>query len=217
MSSKGVLPSKIANKQKRQELVLKQKRAQEKSKREERFRRRKEEDKNPRLRIERRARNIPATIERKRIWDKFESEDEDGLGLSVDVERIKRQKNDQQVEDKNAIEGQDIEDELRDDDAVDDDSMIDSGTDTDEDEAGKGKTRQKDPTATERATSPTRSTASTNLSLMPDALAAKFPTLFTQEPRTPKILITTSINSNLHYEAELLTTLFPNAVYIRVI
>ncbi|MCJ1332425.1 hypothetical protein MMC10_009118 [Thelotrema lepadinum] len=215
MSSKGVLPSKIANKQKRQELVLKQKRAQEKSKREERFRRRKEEDKNPRLRIERRARNIPATIERKRIWDKFESEDEDGLGLSVDVERIKRQKNDQQVEDKNAIEGQDIEDELRDDDAVDDDSMIDSGTDTDEDEAGKGKTRQKDPTATERATSPTRSTASTNLSLMPDALAAKFPTLFTQEPRTPKILITTSINSNLHYEAELLTTLFPNAVYIR--
>ncbi|KAL2001831.1 hypothetical protein VTN02DRAFT_1151 [Thermoascus thermophilus] len=82
----------------------------------------------------------------------------------------------------------------------------------------KSKDRKKSslPTATERATSPTHSTKSTNLNLAPEALAAKFPTLFTTEPPpTPKILITTSINSTLHHEAQILTSLFPNSVYIR--
>lgn len=56
---------------------------------------------------------------------------------------------------------------------------------------------------------------STNLDLTPEALAARFPSLFSLEsPPTPKILVTTSINSNLHNEARLLTTLFPNSVYI---
>ena len=216
MSSKSILPSKIGNKQKRQELVLKHKRAQEKLKREERFRRKKEEDKNPKLRVERRKRNIPATIDRKRQWDSVDSEDEDGLGLSVDVERIKRRKHDQELEEngldeENSIEGQ-REDARFDDDR---DSMIDSGTDTDGGEAEKQKKNpQAEPTSTERATSPTRSTASTNLSLIPEHLAERFPSLLADAPRTPKTLITTSINSNLHYEAELLTTLFPNAVYI---
>ena len=55
----------------------------------------------------------------------------------------------------------------------------------------------------------------TNLDLTPDSLALKFPTLFTDEaPPTPKILLTTSINSTLHEEANLLCTLFPNSVYI---
>ena len=216
MLSKGVSLSKIANKQKRQELALKQKRAQEKLKREERFRRKKEEDKNPKLRIERRKRNIPATIERKRQWDSVDSENEDGLGLSVDVERIKRQKHDKELEEKGHDDGNSIEDQMEDARFDSDrDSMIDSGTDTDVDEAEKQKRNPRaEPTLTERATSPTRSTTSTNLGLIPEHLAERFSSLFEQTNRTPKILITTSINSNLHYEAELLTTFFPNAVYI---
>jgi ribosome production factor 1 len=70
-----------------------------------------------------------------------------------------------------------------------------------------------------RALSPTRSTTSTNLSLAPAALAAKFPSLFlspdSPPPPPPKILITTSINSHLHDEATILTDIFPNSKYIR--
>jgi len=60
------------------------------------------------------------------------------------------------------------------------------------------------------------STTSTNLDLTPSALALKFPNLFSNpNPPTPKILITTSLNSTLHSEAELFCTLFPNSNYIR--
>jgi ribosome production factor 1 len=91
----------------------------------------------------------------------------------------------------------------------------DEEEDKNEEKASHGK-KSSLPTATERATEPTQSTRSTNLSLAPEALAAKFPTLFTEgPPPTPKILITTAINSNLHNEAEILTDLFPNSVYIR--
>ena len=70
--------------------------------------------------------------------------------------------------------------------------------------------------ATDRATSPTRSTTSTNLNIVPEALAAKFPTLFGADPTPePKILITTSINSTLHTEAGLLTSFFPNSKFVR--
>ncbi|PMB72961.1 Ribosome production factor 1 [Beauveria bassiana] len=48
-----------------------------------------------------------------------------------------------------------------------------------------------------------------------DSLGVIFPTLFTDiPPPTPKILVTTSLNSTLHEEAHLLTTLFPNSNYI---
>ncbi|KAL4883083.1 anticodon-binding protein [Aspergillus karnatakaensis] len=92
----------------------------------------------------------------------------------------------------------------------------------DEDEDGESKKENRGrkpsslPTATERATSPSQSTRSTNLNLAPEALAAKFPSLFSPESqRTPKILITTSLNSTLHHEGKILTNLFPNSVYIR--
>ena len=219
LSSKDAREFQTANKQKRQDLFIKQKKAKESAKREERFRRRKEEDKNPRLRLERRRHNVPLTIDRKRVWDEVDSDNEDGLGLSVDVERIKRKKvadgengeldlqvmGGSEAHEKTAAN---LEDDER-------DSMIESGTDTDEDEFEEGREQNEEKAASSmRAPSPTRSTTSTNLSLMPEALAAKFPTLFTSEPRVPKILITTSLNSNLHYEAELLTTLFPKSVYI---
>ncbi|KAI4147685.1 MAG: hypothetical protein LQ340_005433, partial [Diploschistes diacapsis] len=216
-SPNGALPFQTGNKLKRQELFIKHKKAKESLKREERFRRKKEEDKDPRLRLERRKRNVPSTIDRKRTWDDFDSDNEDGLGRSVDVERIKKQKPEDVEEDR--VHGVDDTVALKDQLSGEDDerdSMVDSSTDIEEDGAEEQETsRTKPPTLTDRATSPTRSTTSTNLSLMPEALAAKFPTLFTQEPRVPKVLkVTTSLNSTLHYEAELLTTLFPNSVYI---
>ncbi|KUI60356.1 Ribosome production factor 1 [Cytospora mali] len=46
--------------------------------------------------------------------------------------------------------------------------------------------------------------------------SADFPNLFNDEPpKMPKVLVTTSLNSTLHKEAEILTSLFPNSEYIR--
>ncbi len=214
ISSKASLDFKTANKEKRQALYIKQKRARDGITRDERFQRKREEDKDPRLREERLKRNVPLTLERKRVWDDVDRDAGDGLGLSVDVERLKRQK----VE----AEAAEAADELIEEGSLEDDrdSMIDPASDDEGDEAEPEKLEDhpKKPsrrTATERATSPTHSTMSTNLDLTPEALSAKFPTLFTTDPSpVPKVLVTTSINSNLHHEAQLLTTLFPNSVYI---
>lgn len=71
----------------------------------------------------------------------------------------------------------------------------------------------------QRASSPpARSTTSTNLSLAPAALTKNFPTLFLppeEQPPIPKILVTTSINSTLHHEADILIGLLPNSKYVR--
>ena len=203
LSSKGSGHISIANKQRRQDVFIKRKKAKESSRRDERFRRRREEDKNPRLRNERLQRNVPLTLDRKRVWDDVDSDTGEGLGVSVDVNRLKRQKLEE------AAESQDREKKTDDSDW---DSMIDTSSDT-EDEV---RAKPRDPrTPTERATSPTQSTGSTNLNLMPEALATKFPSLFSfSAPPMPKILITTSLNSTLHGQAQLLTNLFPNSVYI---
>ncbi|CAD0114841.1 unnamed protein product [Aureobasidium uvarum] len=169
-------PTKIGNKIKRKEQHVKTKRAKENTKRDDRLRRRRTEDKNPALREARRAKNIPQTIDRKRTWDTAgDGEESDKLGLSVDLNAIKRRK----VED-----------------------------DDDEEE-------QEDDEEATRAPSPTPSTAATNLSLTPEGLASKFPGLFEHNDKDPKVLVTTSINSFLHEEASLLTSLFPNSVYIK--
>ncbi|KAK4691312.1 ribosome production factor 1, partial [Lecanoromycetidae sp. Uapishka_2] len=212
LSAKAHLPFRVGNKLKRQGLHINRKKATDSIRRDERFRRRREEDKDPSLREERLKENIPLTTERKRTWDKVDNDTSDGLGLSVDVERLKRQKaEEEQVE----LEENEEEDETSHGAEDDRDSMIDSAS---EDEAAEPKNLQrpmKKRTATERATSPTKSTTSTNLDFTPEALAAKFPTLFSSDPpATPKILITTSINSTLHKEGQLLTTLFPHSVYI---
>ena len=214
LSLKASLPFKTANKHKRQDLHVKQKKARENSRRDERFRRRREEDKDPSLREERIKRNVPLTLDRKRVWDDVDRDTGDGLGVSVDVERLKRQKLEEEAA---HAAGEDElsagESDMRDDDR---DSMIDSGSEEEEDQGKQKMHMRPGPrTATERATSPVRSTTSTNLDLTPEALAARFPSLFSMEaPPNPKILVTTSINSNLHNEARLLTTLFPNSMYI---
>lgn len=214
-------PNKIANKQKRQAHQLKVKKQRESSKRDERLRRRRAEDKNPRLREERRAKNVPATIDSKRTWDEANADDEaDGkLGLSVDILNPKRRKVDAeqadpfQVEDGDEDEGESGEESgegAREDDA---DSMLDSDSDEEEDEAAKATPDQELP---DREPSEAPS-AATDLNLTPEALSARFPALFNQDPaaNNPKVLVTTSINSTLHHEAELLTTFFPNSNYIR--
>ncbi|KAI0998116.1 hypothetical protein K3495_g10077 [Podosphaera aphanis] len=195
LSSKAALPFKTANKLKRQDLHIKQKKARDSSRRDERFKRKREEDKNPELRRERLARNIPQTIDKKRVWDDTE---EDGLGCSVDVEQLKRRR----IEEAEAAEQKPLSDE----DDDDYDSMLDSDSEDEE---------KKETKARRRASSNAPSTTSTNLDLTPSSLSLKFPTLFVDTPPpVPKILLTTSINSTLHNEAELLCTLFPNTTYI---
>jgi ribosome production factor 1 len=164
-------------------------------------------------------------VQRKRTWDDVGSDDENLLGMSVDVERLKRQRQEEEAAEADAgqEDGSDDQEngENNDDEDDDVDSMImtdsDNDSDNDDEESTKPEKRRKKsiPTATERATSPTQSTKSTNLSLAPEVLAAKFPSLFANEVTTPKILITTAPNSTLHHEGKLLTSLFPNSVYIR--
>lgn len=210
-SPKASLSFKVANKDKRQKLHIGRKKAQDSIRRDERFRRRREEDKDPSLREERLKHNVPLTLERKRVWEEVDRDTDDVLGVSVDAERLKRQRLEDEAlqadDDNNELDGQE----------GDRDSMIDTESDNDEEEEEEAASTKRSRTrsATERATSPTQSTASTNLDLTPEALATRFPTLFaTETPPTPKILITTSLNSNLHHEAQLLTTLFPHSVYI---
>lgn len=215
--------AKTGNKIRRKMNHVKRKRAKDAARRAERYAFKKEEAKNPKLKAERLSRNIPLTLERKRVWNEADNDaDETGLGLSVDVERIKRAKQEEEDELNRPLEEGEDDSEAPESDNESVDSMLESDASDDEDEekdeetdANRGRKKSL-PTATERATSPTQSTRSTNLSLAPEALAAKFPTLFTEgPPPTPKILITTGLNSTLHAEAETLTEIFPNSVYIR--
>jgi ribosome production factor 1 len=202
-SAKATLPFKTGNKLKRQDLHVKQKKARDGLRRDERFRRKREEDRDPKLRAERLARNVPTTIDKKRIWDEV---DGDGLNVSVDVEQLKRRR----IEAVEALEHESLQEDSPADD--DQDSMLDS--DEDSENGGKGEPLSSSKRR-QRAGSNAPSTTSTSLDLTPDSLALKFPTLFSNEPPPiPKILITTSLNSNLHDEAHLLCTLFPNSVYI---
>src|SRR5277367_3687894 len=106
-SSKATLPFKTENKFRRQDLHIKQKKARDSLRRDERFRRKREEDRDPELRRERLARNIPHTIDRKRVWDDV---DDDGLGASVDVEQLKRRRIEEaEAEEQAALEDGDEE------------------------------------------------------------------------------------------------------------
>ncbi|KKK13367.1 hypothetical protein AOCH_001815 [Aspergillus ochraceoroseus] len=216
------LDFKPRNKLKRQMLHVKRKRAKDSAHRARRFGIKKDEAKNPKLKEERLRKNIPLTLERKRVWDDADSDVEDALGVSVDVERIKRQKQEEEEELNRPLDSDSDASEVENDDDDDDDadSMLASSDDEDEKDKedadnnrARGRKPSSIPSATERATSPSQSTRSTNLNLAPEALAAKFPSLFSPESqRPPKVLITTSLNSTLHHEAEILTNLFPNSV-----
>ena len=219
LSDKASLPFKTANKLRRQSLHVKRKHVKDSIRRAERFGRKKEESKDPRLRDERLRRNVPLTLDRKRVWDEIDYNVEDGLGLSIDVDRIKRQR----LEEEQSLnkEGGEVEDGDGVGEEEDDrDSMLDDALEEEDGDTHAAvnplPTKSQLRSATDRATSPTRSTTSTNLNIASEALAAKFPTLFGADPPPePKILITTSINSTLHAEAELLTSFFPNSKFVR--
>ena len=219
LSEKASLPFKTANKLKRQSLHVKQKHARDSIKRAERFGRKKDEAKTPSLREERLRRNVPLTLDRKRVWDEIDDNVETGLGLSIDVDRVKRQRveEEQNLNEELAEEDDNESKEEEDDDR---DSMLDEVLEDEDgditDAVNPLPTKSQLRTATDRATSPTRSTTSTNLTIAPEALAAKFPTLFgTEKALESKILITTSINSTLYAQAELLTSFFPNSNFVR--
>ncbi|RDL35367.1 Class II aaRS ABD-like protein [Venustampulla echinocandica] len=212
VSSKAALPFKTANKFKRQDLHVKQKKARDSLRRDERFKRKREEDKDPELRRARLAKNEPHSIDKKRVWDEV---DGDGLNVSVDVEQLKRRR----IEEAEAAEQEPLEDgeESQEEDL---DSMLDSDSENGTDEEVDGdiehsKSSRQRQRAASNAPSLAPSTTSTNLDLTPSSLALKFPTLFSDEPLpVPKVLLTTSINSTLHHEAGLLCTLFPHSTYI---
>ncbi|KAI1105893.1 Brix-domain-containing protein [Jackrogersella minutella] len=204
------LSKKTGNKLHRQSLYVKQKRDREKEKRESRFRRKKEEDRDPEIRSARVARNIPATIDRKRVWDDV---DDDGLGASVDMEQLlkKRRLQQEEAEEKLALAAD--EDDASENDDEDEDSMLGSDreeNESDEEAAAKARAKQ-----VIRDDSLAPSTTSTNLDLSPESLVAKFPSLFSDDrPAVPQALVTTALNSTLHDEARLLCTLFPHSTYI---
>lgn len=202
------------NKELRKAQFVKHKRARDSLKRDERFRRKREEDADPKLKERRLARNIPITIDKKRVWDEADVGNEDKLGLSVDVERTKRRKieeglNDiagtEQTENREEIEGDDDADSMLD---PNDSEEAESGSDT---EGSKALQLQEVLRSSERASSV--ASTSTNLDLAPESLRNKFPALF-EPPSTTKVLITTSLNSTLHDQASILTRLFPNSTYV---
>ncbi|KAI9167395.1 Ribosome production factor [Paramyrothecium foliicola] len=197
-----------ANKLKRQELFVQRKKAQGKERREERFRRRKEENRNPELKAARLAKNKPLTIDDKRVWDDV---DDDSLGARVDLEKLKRRRLEEaEAEEQAAHEASMKMDEDEDEDA---DSML--GSDNEDEEAREAALEKQREKRARRDNSIAPSTTSTNLDLTPSSLALKFPSLFTDvPPPTPKVLLTTSLNSTIHEEARLLCTLFPNSTYI---
>jgi len=143
---------------------------------------------------------------------------EDDLGLAVDLQAIKRRK----VEEENAAteapessdEGDnDRMDGLQSEKDSDLDSMLDDDLEGDQEMEESSKTAPKEEPP-KRASSPAQSTA-TDMNLTPESLQLRFPSLFEPMAHDPKILITTSINSKLHHEAELLTSLLPNSNYIK--
>lgn len=218
-------PLRIGNKIKRQEQHQKTKKIHENAKRDERMRRRRHEDKNPHLREQRRAANVPASIDAKRVWDEIDSggEAEAGLGKSFDILNPKRRKL-ESVGD--ATEPQDRPDvventETQTPPAVNDeddehDSMLDSESEAEEEE---GTDEEEIPDLSRnRAPSEAPSiapSAATDLTVRPEVLKARFPSLFEPTDKDPQVLITTSINSTLHIEAQSLTDFFPNSKYVR--
>jgi ribosome production factor 1 len=217
ISEKSTLGYRSANKDRRKKFHVQQKQAREAIKRDEKLRRKREEDKNPALREERLRQNKPHTIDSKRKWDEATGTDgDDMLGVAVDLEQLSKRRRQedlkQQEEEVTDFDGFDDDDDDNDDnESVD--SMLDVSEDEDEDD---DETQDNDDTTSHRNRehSLTSSITSTNLEFTPESLIAKFPTIF-NPPEHPKVLITTSLNSNLHKEAEVLETIFPNSAYVR--
>lgn len=214
INPKSALPYKSANKDRRRDFHIKQKKARDQLQREKRFARKKLEDKNPELREARLAANKPLTIEAKRKWDDVGEEGDNILGLSVDLNALAKKRRleelqeldeaaeenakDEDNESADEVEGNpaDVEKEGDDDDNEysEADSML-GDSDAEEDSVFKKPAIPTRPRAGSIAAS-VASTARTDLT--PEAIAAKFPTLFAEQSENPKVLITTSLNSTLH-------------------
>ena len=99
------------------------------------------------------------------------------------------------------------------------DSMLASGSEDDEEgdhEDGSSRQRSMSPDGAASEAPSAAPSMATDLALTPESLTQRFPTLFNlPQEYSPKVLITTSINSTLHGEARLLTTLFPNSHFIK--
>lgn len=198
------------NKLRRKELNVQNKRTSGKARREERMRRRKAEAKDPEMKAERLSRNLTKTIDQKRVWD---DGDEDSLYTSADVAAVKRRKLEEEEENAAAEAMEVDEDGEPDEDA---DSMLGSDDDDGDEDAATERIEKMRAKRSQRQPSVAPSTTSTNFDMTPAVLSTKFPSLFNDEPpKVPKVLITTSINSTLHKEAEILMSLFPNSEYIR--
>lgn len=199
---------KAANKLKRQQLFVQHKKFSGKERREARHRRRKEENRDPTLKAKRLASNQTLTLDQKRVWDDV---DDDSLGAQVDLERLKRRR----IEEAEAEEQAALEEDEDEDDDDDVDSMLGSDDEGEDEEAREAKLERQREKRAQRDNSIAPSTTSTNLDLTPASLALKFPSLFSDvPPPAPKILLTTSLNSTIHDQANLLCTLFPNTQYV---
>ena len=221
LSAKADLPFKTENRQRRQLLHVKRKRALDSTRRDTRLRRRREEDKNPALREERLRKNVPQTLDRKRVWDEY-SGVEEALGAAIDVNQLKRRKVKQQepvgtiepdVNAKNQKQEDDDGDDEEGDGDIDDlDSMLASS-----DSESVSPTPLNGDTRRTNSPSPQPAASAANQlpSPPPEVLLSRFPTLFNlAADYVPKTLITTSLNSTLHLPAQHLVALFPYSVYI---
>ena len=199
-SSRAAYGYTSANKDRRKVFHVRQKKARDVISRDEKFRRKREEEKNPSLREERLAKNKPKTLDSKRTWDDTLGEDgDDMLGLAVDLETMRKRRRTEELEDDwvpqlsdpvaedekiPEDEGEaEAEEESEDSDAdsmLEDDEIEAESDDDDDDD------KQSQATSQIRAPSPVASTVSTKMDLTPEALQAKFPTLF-EAPREPKI------------------------------
>lgn len=216
LESSGGSLSKIKNKLKRQDLFAKRQKSKESAKRDERHQRRKAETQNPSLRAQRLKANVPLTLESKRKWDDGNGELGTGLGVSIDVTGIKRPRTDDGParDDSEGATAQeraiiaDSEKQDHGDIGDDDDSMLEFDGNEEEPEDGHQEGTAAEASSTEK---PTQAQASN----LVEALQEQFPTLFAPSTtKSPKILVTTSLNATIHKEAQMIEEMIPNSVYI---
>jgi len=165
---------------------------------------------------------VPDTLDSKRKWDEADPEERERvLGRAVDLVGLAKRRKVEEADGEREADSEDgemndQEMDIEDDGVPDDDSMLGDDSDSEEHDDTLSPNQQKLTVskAEDDALEPLSTMADEVPSLAPDSLVSKFPTLF-EAPATPKILVTTSLNSTLHAQAEAVASLFPNATYVR--
>jgi ribosome production factor 1 len=238
LPAKSALDFRAANKDRRKLFHVQQRRARDALKRDRQFARKRAERKDPELREKRRAENVPDTLDSKRKWDEWEDEankeEDEVLGRAVDLVGLaKRRKMEEagdgehEADEASEADGadgadgdemdEDMDEEVDDQTGSDwdDDSMLGDESDSEEDNILSTDQQKLAIAKPDDGPPPPLSTMADEVpSLAPTSLVSKFPTLF-DAPAIPKILVTTSLNSTLHAQAEAVASLFPNASYVR--